>query len=139
VMAFRSVTKDNLYNFVGRTVVKYIPIDEEVEMQLGNDAEVRIQPKMMDWKKVDIAFNKSGDGDGSTTKATWEIELQNSKSIPVTVDIRRNFSGDWEVATDDKFEKVDATKIKFVFQLKPGEKRTLKYTLTTRTGTNARK
>ncbi len=139
VMAFRSVTKDNLYNFVGRTVVKYIPIDEEVEMQLGNDAEVRIQPKMMDWKKVDIAFNKSGNVDGSTTKATWEIELQNSKSIPVTVDIRRNFSGDWEVATDDKFEKVDATKIKFVFQLKPGEKRTLKYTLTTRTGTNARK
>jgi hypothetical protein len=139
VMAFRSVTKDNLYNFVGRTVVKYIPIDEEVEMQLGNDAEVRIQPKMMDWKKVDIAFNKSGNVDGSTTKATWEIELQNSKNIPVTVDIRRNFSGDWDVTTDDKFEKVDATKIKFVFQLKPGEKRTLKYTLTTRTGTNARK
>ncbi len=139
VMAFRSVTKDNLYNFVGRTAVKYIPIDEEVEMQLGNDAEVRIQPKLMDWKKVDIAFNKSGNVDGSTTKATWEIELQNSKSIPVTVDIRRNFSGDWDVATDDQFEKVDATKIKFVFQLQPGEKRTLKYTLTTRTGTNARK
>jgi hypothetical protein len=139
VMAFRSVTKDNLYNFVGRTAVKYIPIDEEVEMQLGNDAEVRIQPKLMDWKKVDIAFNKSGNVDGSTTKATWEIELQNSKNIPVTVDIRRNFSGDWEIATDDKFEKVDATKIKFVLQLKPGEKRTLKYTLTTRTGTNARK
>jgi hypothetical protein len=43
------------------------------------------------------------------------------------------------VTTDDKFEKVDATKIKFVFQLKPGEKRALKYTLTTRTGSNARK
>jgi hypothetical protein len=108
-------------------------------MQLGNDAEVRIQPKLMDWQKVDIAFNKSGNVDGSTTKAAWEIELQNSKRIPVTVDIRRNFSGDWEIATDDKFEKVDATKIKFVLQLKPGEKRTLKYTLTTRTGTNARK
>jgi hypothetical protein len=139
VMAFRSVTKDNLYNFVGRTAVKYIPIDEEVEMQLGNDAEVRIAPKLMDWQKVDIAFNKSGNVDGSTTKATWEIELQNSKNITVTVDIRRNFSGDWEVATEDKFEKVDATKIKFVFQLKPGEKRALKYTLTTRTGSNARK
>ena len=139
VMAFRSVTKDNLYNFVGRTAVKYIPVDEEVEMQLGNDAEVRIEPKLMDWKKIDIAFNKSGNVDGSTTQATWEIKLQNSKTIPVTVDIRRNFSGDWEIATDVKFEKVDATKIKFAFQLQPGEQRTLKYTLTTRTGTNARK
>jgi len=139
VMAFRSVTKDNLYNFVGRTAVKYIPIDEEVEMQLGNDAEVRIAPKLMNWQKDAIRFDKNGNVTGWTTKATWEIELQNSKNIPVTLDIRRTFAGDWDVTTDDKFEKVDATKIKFVFQLNPGEKRTLKYTLTTRTGTNARK
>ncbi len=137
VMAFRTVTKDNLYNFVGRTAVKYIPVDEEVEMQLGDDPEVRIAPKLMNWQKVDIAFNKSGNVDGHTTKATWEIELQNSKNIPVTIDIRRNFVGDWEAATDVKFEKVDATKIKFVLQLQPGEQRTLRYTLTTRHGTNA--
>ena len=67
------------------------------------------------------------------------IELQNSKNIPVTVDIRRNFSGDWEVATDDKFEKVDATKIKFVLTLKPNERRTVQYELTTRHGTSVRK
>jgi hypothetical protein len=139
VMAFRSVTKDNLYNFVGRTAVKYIPIDEEVEMQLGNDAEVRIEPKMMDWKKEDIQFDKNGNVTGWTTKATWEIELQNSKSIPVTVDIRRNFAGDWELATDDKFEKVDAKKIKFVLALKPNERRTVQYELTTRHGTSVRK
>ena len=139
VMAFRTVTKDNLYNFVGRTAVKYIPIDEEVEMQLGNDAEVRIAPKLMNWQKDAIRFDKNGNVTGWTTKATWKIELQNSKNIPVTLDIRRNFTGDWEVATEDKFEKVDAKKIKFVLQLNPGEKRTLNYTLTTRHGTNATK
>ena len=139
VMAFRTVTQDNLYNFVGRTAVKYIPIDEEVEMQLGNDAEVRIAPKMMNWQKDAIHFDKNGNVTGWTTKATWQIELQNSKSIPVTIDIRRTFPGDWEVATEDKFEKVDAKKIKFVLQLNPGEKRTLNYTLTTRHGTNATK
>ena len=139
VMAFRTVTKDNLDNFVGRTAVKYIPIDEEVEMQLGNDAEVRIAPKLMNWQKDAIRFDKNGNVTGWTTKATWKIELQNSKNIPVTLDIRRNFTGDWEVATEDKFEKVDAKKIKFVLQLNPGEKRTLNYTLTTRHGTNATK
>ena len=136
VMAFRTVTDDQLYNFVGRTKVKYIPIDEEVEMQLGHDPEVRIAPKLMDWRKVDIRFNAAGNVSGWTTQEDWTFELQNSKSIPVTLDIRRNFAGDWEVASDDAFEKVDATKIKYVFELKPGEKRTLKYTLTTRHGTN---
>ena len=139
VMAFRTVTDDQLYNFVGRTNVKYIPIDEEVEMQLGHDPEVRIAPKLMDWRKVDIRFNAAGNVTGWTTQEDWEFELQNSKSIPVTLDIRRNFAGDWEVASDDAFEKVDATKIKYVFTLKPGEKRTLKYTHTTRHGTNATK
>ena len=139
VMAFRTVTDDQLYNFVGRTNVKYIPIDEEVEMQLGHDPEVRIAPKLMDWRKVDIRFDRFGNVTGWTTQEDWEFELQNSKSIPVTLDIRRNFAGDWEVASDDAFEKVDATKIKYVFKLKPGEKRTLKYTLTTRHGTNATK
>ena len=136
VMAFRTVTDDSLYNFVGRTNVKYIPIDEEVEMQLGHDPEVRIAPKLMDWRKVDVRFNAAGNVSGWTTQEDWTFELQNSKSIPVTLDIRRNFAGDWEVASDDAFEKVDATKIKYVFELKPGEKRTLKYTLTTRHGTN---
>ena len=139
VMAFRTVTDDQLYNFVGRTKVKYIPIDEEVEMQLGHDPEVRIAPKLMDWRKVDIRFNAAGNVSGWTTQEDWTFELQNSKSIPVTLDIRRNFAGDWEVASDDAFEKVDATKIKYVINLKPGEKRTLKYTLTTRHGTNATK
>ncbi len=139
VMAFRTVTDDQLYNFVGRTNVKYIPIDEEVEMQLGHDPEVRIAPKLMDWRKVDVRFNAAGNVAGWTTQQDWEFELQNSKSIPVTLDIRRNFAGDWEVASDDEFEKVDATKIKYVFELKPGEKRTLKYTLTTRHGINETK
>ena len=93
----------------------------------------------MNWQKDAIHFDKNGNVTGWTTKATWQIELQNSKSIPVTIDIRRTFPGDWEVATEDKFEKVDAKKIKFVLQLNPGEKRTLNYTLTTRHGTNATK
>ena len=60
VMAFRTVTDDGLYAFVGRTRVKYIPVDEAVELELGPDPEVRVEPKLMDWQKVDISFNSSG-------------------------------------------------------------------------------
>jgi hypothetical protein len=137
VMAFRTVTADKLYGFVGRTNVKYIPIDEQVEMQLGNDREVLIKPRLMNWVKTDLRFNKHGDVDGWTTKEQWELEVQNSKDIDITLDIRRNFAGDWELKTEDKYEKVDATKVKFVVPLKSREKQKLAYELTTRYGTNA--
>jgi hypothetical protein len=136
VKAFRFVTDDWLYAFVGSTSVKYIPIDEYVELGLGNDQEVLVKPKLMDWQKTDIKFDQRGNVSGWTIKETWQIEVQNSKEIPVTLDIRRNFSGDWTLSTTAKYENVDATKVKFVLPLKPREKQTFTYELTTRHGTS---
>jgi hypothetical protein len=137
VMAFRSITPDNLFAFVGRTNVKYVPIGEQVEMELGNDLEVMVRPKLMNWEKADIRFDKDGAVAGWTIKETWEIETQNSKDIDVTLDIRRNFSGDWSLSTDAKYEKVDANKIKFVQPLKSHGQQKIAYELTTRYGLNA--
>jgi hypothetical protein len=136
VFAVRRVTPDNLLSYVGRTNVKYIPVDEEVEMQLGADLEVMIKPKLMNWVKEDVRFNNNGNVDGWTIRETWEFELQNSKEIDVTLDIRRNFAGDWDLKTGTQYEKVDANKVKFVLPLKPREKQTISYELTTRYGTN---
>jgi hypothetical protein len=137
VMAFRRVTDDNLYGFVGRTNVKYIPIGEQVEMELGNDLEVLVKPKLMNWEKLEIRFNKDGNPDGWTIRETWEIEVQNSKEIDVVLDIRRNFAGDWAIRTARPHEQVDRNKVKFVLPLKSREKQTFTYELTTKHGTNA--
>jgi hypothetical protein len=137
VKAFRFVTEDKLYSFVGRTNVKYIPIGEEVEMNLGNDQEIVCKPTLMNWEKTDIRFDNNGAVNGWTIKETWQIEAQNSKDIDVTLDVRRNFSGDWSLDTDAKYEKVDASKVKFVIPLKSREQQELAYELTTRYGTNA--
>jgi hypothetical protein len=137
VKAFRFVTDDKLYAFVGRTNVKYIPIGEQVEMDLGNDQEVTCKPTLMNWEKTDIHFDNNGAVVGWTIKETWQIEAQNSKDIDVTLDVRRNFSGDWSLATDAKYEKVDASKVKFVMPLKAHEQQKLVYEVTTRFGTNA--
>lgn len=139
VKAFRLATDDNLYDFVGRTQVKYIPIDETVEMELGNDREVLVKPVLMNWEKSDLRFNTNGDVAGWTTKATWEFEVQNSKDIEIVLDIRRNFSGDWSLATKAGYENVDADKVKFVLPLRPRERQTFSYELTTRHGVNVTK
>jgi hypothetical protein len=137
VKAFRFVTADKLYSFVGRTAVKYIPIGEQVEMKLGNDQEVMCKPTLMNWEKTDIHFDGNGAVTGWTIKETWQVETQNSKDIDITLDVRRNFSGDWSLATDAKYEKVDASKVKFVVPLKSREQQKLAYEVTTRYGTNA--
>jgi hypothetical protein len=137
VKAFRFVTADKLYSFVGRTAVKYIPIGEQVEMQLGNDQEILCKPTLMNWEKTDIHFDNNGAVTGWTIKEAWQVEAQNSKDIDITLDVRRNFSGDWSLATDAKYEKVDASRVKFILPLKSREQQKLAYEVTTKYGTNA--
>jgi hypothetical protein len=139
VKAFRFVSDDLLYSFVGSTSVKYIPIKEAVELELGNDREVMVKSTLMNWQKTDIQFDQHGDVKGWTTKETWQFEVQNSKEIPIVLDIRRNFSGDFTLTTAAKYEKVDATKVKFVLPLAAKEKQTFTYEVVTRHGTSATK
>ncbi len=139
VKAFRIATADNLYQFIGRSSVKYIPINEAVEMELGPDREVMIKPTLMNWTKTDVSFDTKGNVKGWTTKETWEVELQNSKEIGVVVDVRRNLKGDWSIETQAAYEKVDATKVKFVLPLQAREKQKFTYELTVRHGANATK
>ncbi len=136
VAAFRVTGPDQRYDYVGRTHVQYIPVDEQVELELGNDQEVRVEPKLMNWVKNALDFDRNGNVIGWTIVETWEVQLQNSKRIPVTIDLRRNFPGDWSLQTEAKYEKVDANKVKFLIPLQPGEKQTLRYELTSRSGTN---
>jgi hypothetical protein len=132
VLATRRVSADNLLAFTGRTQVKYIPINEAVELELGNDREVMIKPKLMDWVKEDVRYNNEGNVAGWTTREQWVIEVQNSKDIDIVLDIRRSFAGDWTLKTEDKYETVDKSKVKFVLPLKAREKQKLAYELTTR-------
>ncbi len=137
VKAFRQVTQDHLYAFVGTTSVKYIPIDETVEMELGIDPEILVKPTLMNWEKTNLQFDQYGNIKGWTTKETWQIEVQNSKEIDVLLDIRRNFSRDWSLKTQAQFEKMDANKVKFPLPLKPRQKQQVTYEVTTNFGTNA--
>ncbi len=139
VKAFRMVTPDRLTSFVGSTIVKYIPVNEQVDLALGHDREMRVVPTLMSWEKSALAFDGQGNVSGWTTRETWTVEIQNSKEIAVVLDIRRNFSGDWSLETKTTYEKVDANKIKFLLPLPPYAKQDITYTLTTRHGTSVTK
>lgn len=136
VNVFRLVTADNLHAFVGRTSVKYIPIQESVELELGNDLEVLVRPVLLNWEKTNLKFDQNGNVTGWTLKERWQVEVQNSKDIDVVLDIRRNFAGDWSLQTATPYEKIDAGKVKFLVPLQAREKKEFTYEVMTQYGVN---
>ena len=136
VKAFRLATDDKLYAFTGATSVKYIPVRESVDLDLGPDLEVEVKPSLMSWEKLNVQFDGDGNIRGWTVRETWQVEAQNSKEIPITLDVRRNFSGDWKMESTASHENVDAAKVKFVLALKPREKQTWNYVVTVNFGAN---
>jgi hypothetical protein len=129
--------KDESLDYVGGSSVKYIPINEHVELDLGADREVQVRPVLMNWIKKELAFESDGRVKGWTTVETWEVEVQNCREIPVTVDVRRNQPGDWSLETQAAYQKVDANKIKFLLPMAPRSQQKFTYDVTTRHGTNA--
>jgi hypothetical protein len=139
VIALRTINEELLSAFVGRTSVKYIPIDEVVELELGPDQEVLVRPTLANWTKADLAFDRHGNVIGWTTTETWKVEVQNSKEIPVMIDVRRRFDGDWTLNTNATYDQMDARRAKFLLPLQPRESQEFEYQVTTRHGTNARR
>jgi hypothetical protein len=137
VVAFRTVADDRSLALVGDTSVKYIPVDEQVDLELGPDQEVQVKPVLADWKKSDLKFDAAGNPAGWTITEKWSLEIQNSREIEVALDIRRTLPGDWSLQTEVPYEQLDAQKIKFTLSLKPREKKTVPYTVTTRCGMSA--
>ena len=95
--------------FIGSSGIKYVPVAEQIDLELGRDREVNVRPKLMNWEKFDLSFDRRGNVNGWTTRETWQVELQNSKAIEAVIDLRKSFAGDWLIETPHAYEKVDAS------------------------------
>ena len=77
--------------YVGGTSVKYIPVNEEVELNLGAARLVEVKPKLMDFKTDNYMYDPNGNITGWDEIRTWKIEITNASQIPVTIEITRDF------------------------------------------------
>jgi hypothetical protein len=131
-------TSDSHLSYTGQSSFKYIPVDEDVELNLGAVNNVVVEPKLMEYRTDNYRYNHKGNISGWDEVHKFAIEVRNTRDIDVKVEIKRNFNTtywDLEKTGDfDKFEKVDADTIKFTLLLKPQSKRQFQYTLTTHHG-----
>jgi len=122
-------------SYVGGTSVKYIPVDEEVELNLGAARLVAVEPKLMAFETENYEFDRDKDIAGWDEIRTWDMKVTNTRELPIEIEITRGFgTAYWTLqldAQDVDYKKHDATHGRFELKLEPRTKRTLRYTVTT--------
>jgi hypothetical protein len=122
-------------SYTGQSSFKYIPVDEDVELNLGAVANVVVEPKLMSFKTENYRFDRRGDVSGWDEIRTFAIEVRNTRDIQVKVEIKRNFNtGYWnltESGDSGQFEKVDQNTVKFTLVMEPRSTRQFQYVLRT--------
>ena len=136
---YRGVGDEGHLSYTGQSSFKYVPVDEDVELNLGPVANVVVEPKLMDFKTENYRFDRRGNVSGWDEIRTFKIEVKNTRGIDVKVEIKRNFSTThWKLAKSGdfgKFEQVDKDTVKFTLTLKPRSARKFEYVLRTYHGT----
>ncbi|MHC4495635.1 MAG: hypothetical protein ACYSYM_07420, partial [Planctomycetota bacterium] len=126
---------------VGGANIKYIPVDEEVELNLGPARLVEVEPKLMEFKTDNYVFDRRGNVSGWDEIRTWKMEITNTRTLPIEIEITRGFgTAYWKLVLVDiasagedaiSYEKHDATHARFTLKRRPSSKWTFGYGVTT--------
>ncbi len=137
---YRTADEAKHLSYAGQSEFKYIPVGEDVELNLGGVADVIVEPKLMDERTDNYRFDKNGNINGWDEIRTFKLELKNTRPLPVKLEINRNLpTSYWEVKNlddaDKYYEKVDLDTVKYTLTLKPQSEKTIEYVLTFYQGT----
>jgi len=136
---YRNAGDEGHLSYTGQSSFKYIPVDEDVELNLGAVANVVVEQKLMDFQTENYRFDRRGDVSGWDEVRTFKIEIKNTRDIDVKVEIKRNFNTSyWDLKNGlngGDFEKVDLDTVKFTLVLEPRSAKTFGYVLRTYHGT----
>jgi len=132
---YRSVDDKGQLSYVGQSAFKYIPVDEDVELNLGPVGDVVVESKLMDFKTDNYRFDRNRNVSGWDEIRTFKIEVKNTREIPAKIEIQRNFNTPYWTLTKTgdfgQFEKVDLDTVKFTLTLEPRSAKKFEYVLTT--------
>ena len=138
---YRNVGEGGHLSYEGESRFKYIPVNEDVELDLGAVANVIVKPTLMDYKTERYLFDNKGNISGWDEVNEFEIEVKNTRDLPIKVEIKRNFkTSHWDIEKLGDFghyEKVDLDTIKFTLGLLARETKKFRYILTTHHGRRA--
>ncbi|NIP27673.1 MAG: DUF4139 domain-containing protein [Phycisphaerae bacterium] len=132
---YRSADNQGHLSYTGQSSFKYIPVDEDVELNLGAVSDVVVEPTLMDYETKNYRFDRRRNISGWDEVRKFKIEVRNTRDIGAKVEIKRNFPTQyWKLQKSGDFgeyEKVDLDTVKFTLTLKPRSAKKFEYVLTT--------
>ncbi|HPD45638.1 MAG TPA: DUF4139 domain-containing protein [Anaerohalosphaeraceae bacterium] len=138
---YRDVGEAGHLSYEGQSAFKYIPVGEDVELNLGAAADVVVEPKLMEVATENYRFDNKGSVSGWDDVQRWRIEVRNTRDVAVKVEIRRNFpTSYWKLDNEGQvgvYEVEDMDTVKYTLELEPQTKQTFEYVLRMYQGTRA--
>ncbi len=138
IKIYRTTDAKAHLSYTGRSEFKYIPVDSDVELNLGAVDNLVVEPKMTNFATDNYRFDQDGNVNGWDEIRIFSIEARNTRDISVKVEIKRDFGTQyWELDKSGDFgdfEKVDLDTVKFTLNLEPNSKKKFEYTLRTYRG-----
>ncbi len=138
---YRNLDEKQHLAYTGQSEFKYIPVNEDVELNLGAVADVVVEAKLMDYKSDNYRFDRNGNVNGWDDIQNFQIEVRNTRDIPIKIEIQRNFPTPyWDLKNEGTFgdySKIDMDTVKYALTLTPATKAVFNYTLTLYQGVRA--
>ncbi len=143
--------------YVTQQAIKYIPIGDKIELQVGVDPNVVFELKTLAatrdniWgtfgskirRRMDepgVRIEDRGVVEGWDEHEVYEQVIRNYSPAPgsITVEIRRSFGGDCTFVSQLDAKPHDYRTVQYRAQVAPGDTLRLRYEVTTRQGSNAK-
>jgi hypothetical protein len=122
-------------SYVGGMGVKYIPVGDEVELELGPARLVEVKPVLMDYRTANHSFDAKGEVNGWEEVRAWKVEIANARTLPVQVEVTRGFETPyWTLKVTSgspAYRKHDATHARFELTVPPRQTQVFEYEVTT--------
>ena len=139
---YRNVDEAQHLSYEGQSNFKYIPVNEDVELNLGMVSDVVVEPVLMNHQTKNYQFDRRNNRDlitGWDEVSTFNITVKNTRELPIKVEIKRDFRTPYWTLTQTgdygEFEKVDQSSVKFTLELPTRSSKEFEYTLTQYQGT----
>jgi hypothetical protein len=105
---------------LGEDYIKHTPKNEDVELNVGNAFDLKGKLTELNRQMITSKIEEK----------EFLIELTNRKDEKVSIDVEKQFHGNWElISSDFKYEKKDANTIKFTADVLADSKKNFKFTV----------
>ena len=135
---YRTADRQAHLSYEGQSSFKYIPVDEDVELNLGAVRNVIVEPKQMSFKTDAFTRDNNGNINGWDETREFQVEVKNTRPVAAKLEITRNFGTQyWSLQQRGDFgdyKKIDLDTVRFTLELPPQSKQQFTYVLTTRHG-----